>query len=73
MSGGSASAATASDAETVEIGAGAGRAFSSAAVSQCGECVADARPGEPRRSFENVRRTITPSSSSGTAVSRLYS
>ena len=46
-SGGEASAATASAAASVETGAGAWRAFSSAATLGRGERVADARAGEP--------------------------
>ena len=71
-SGGDASAATASAAESVVTGAGAWRAFSSAAVSSEASAYPIRAPARPK-AFENVRSTITPSSSSGTAVSPQYS
>ena len=59
-------------AESVVTGAGTWRAFSSAAGLQRGERVTDQVSARPK-ALENVRSTITPSSSSGTAVSPQYS
>ena len=57
----------------VETGAGAWRAFSSAATSRDGERVADARAGERRTPSRTCAARSPPSSSSGIAVSPQYS
>ena len=72
-SGGEASAATASAAESVDTGAGACRAFSSAASSREASAYPMRAPASAN-AFENVRSTITSRRrASGIAVSPKYS
>src|SRR5207253_8201310 len=72
-SGGEASAATASAADSDVTGAGACRAFSSAASSREASAYPTRAPASAK-AFEKVRSTITsPSSISGSAVSLQYS
>ena len=69
---GRASPARASAAETFEIGCGAWRRLSSAAVSRSASAYPTRAPASPN-DFENVRRTTTPSSTSPAAVTPAYS
>src|SRR5258708_12794062 len=65
-SGGDASAASASAADSDDTGAGDCRAFSSAAVSTEASAYPTRAPASAK-AFENVRSTITPSSMRPTA------